>query len=125
MPSVKTSTIRLDDQLTIKYHEMLNDARNIAFRKFCDISKLDCSDIDRHIKILWETLKRDEGPNYQDLNIVAAYLKKYHLSHCMMTCQIFSRVLESIDQENIYNMRCGEWNRCWADRSASGFRASK
>ena len=49
-------------------------------------------------------LNGDQGPDYSKPNIVAAYLSKYHLNHCVMAYQIFSIVLKQAHMDEVRNI---------------------
>ncbi len=49
------------------------------------------------LKDLISRLNTDPGPDYCDPYVAAAYIVKYHLSHCMMAYRVFKSIFNCID----------------------------
>ena len=83
--------------------QALDKAHEQGFRDFLrDIGHDERCQADRkraanRLKNLINRLSKDSEPDYDDPYIAAAYIVKYHLSHCMMAYRVFKSIFDRID----------------------------
>lgn len=86
-------------------YKMLKDASTEALGKYRLEKRLsDNADHMKSMRELTSELSGNQDPNYRKPNIVAAYLSKYHLNHCVMAYQIFSTVLRQPSMHKVENI---------------------
>ena len=94
----------------------LDDAHEKGFRDFLHHNRYDArSQAHRRqatdaLSNLIDGLKKGSVPNYHDPHVAAAYIVKYHLSHCIMAYWAFKSIFDRVDVPNtlyVYDVGAG------------------